>query len=490
MSTPYEDLKTLQHAIRLERGRKPPVKDLLVLSPQNDPFYAGSDGEREMAEWFAGLWERFGYTTGVHLRRVHYRILSEGTILRPDGSLYANNRTCWDWMNRASRHARYLGLIDPEDLIDKRNPTPHIHLAPGVEAGPAWDYELRREELDRLHPVLSNGWRNLASVETFVYGYDYEEALQPYHVEVWAEKTTMDDILVPLCGRTGVNYVSGAGYQSITSMVQLLRERVAQLRKPCRVLYISDYDEAGQNMPRQMARQMEFWIRQYAANCDVRVEPIVMTAEQAARYPPAPDSGAVELDAMEAIEPGKLGRIVRENIMQFRDTRLAREVHERAVAAREAVESAVDEAIEDELEVLEDLKTEAEGVYGRYRARLEALAAELDAELEPLDQRLETLQHTRLRKSSRTSSSPCRRCRSRRQARTMRDGFSTAAGTTSSSSGTTSAGVRSFAASSHSPAPIRLARRGPLSCCTRTLTRNTGPSSPGVPTVPERQKHI
>jgi hypothetical protein len=42
------------------------------------------------------------------------------------------------------------------------------------------------------------------------------EPLQPYHVEVWAEKTTMNDILVPLCSSLGTNYVSGAGYQSIT----------------------------------------------------------------------------------------------------------------------------------------------------------------------------------------------------------------------------------------------------------------------------------
>ncbi len=393
MSTPYEDLKTLQHAIRLERGRKPAITDLLVLAPQNDPFYSGSDGEREMAEWFAGLWERFGYTTGVHLRRIHYRILSEGNVYRPDGSLYENNRDNWTWMNKASRHARYLGLINPEDLVDKRNPTPHIHLVPGGEMGPAWGYDLHRERLDRLHPDLGNSWRDLASVETHVYGYAYEESLQPYHVEVWAEKTTMDDILIPLCLRLGTNYISGAGYQSITSMVDLLRGRVSHLGKPCRVLYVSDYDEAGQNMPKQMARQMEFWIRQYAASCDVRVEPIVMTAEQAAPYPKAHDTGAVELDAMEAIEPGKLGRIVRENIMQFRDTHLASGVNERAAAAREAVEQAVEDAIEDELEDLEDLKAEGEEVYGRYRVRLEALAAELDAELEPLDERLETLQH-------------------------------------------------------------------------------------------------
>ncbi len=390
MSSPYEDLKTLQQEIQLERGRKPPVKDLIILAPQNDPFYSGSDGERKDAEWFAGLWELFGYTTGVHLRRIHYRILSEGTIHRPDGSLYENSRDHWQWMNKASRHARYLGLINPEDLVDKRNPTPHIYLTPSWDDGPGWSYELHRERLDRLDPRLGNGLRDLVSVEADVIGYLYEESYQPYHVEVWAEKTTMDDILVPLCERLGTNYISGAGYQSITSMVELLRGRVS--KKPCRVLYVSDYDAAGQNMPKQMARQMEFWIRRYATECDVRVEPIVMTAEQAAPYPKAPDTGAVELDAMEAIEPGKLGRIVRDNIVQFRDVRLARKMHERNAEAREALDQEIEYEIAEEIEGVEIIKAEAEQIYERYRVTLVDLAAQLDTELAPLDERLETLQ--------------------------------------------------------------------------------------------------
>ena len=71
--TPYERLKVLQHEIWLERGRKPPIKDLIVLAPQNDPFYAGTEGQQAMAEWFAGI---FGQTTGVHLRRIHYGLVA------------------------------------------------------------------------------------------------------------------------------------------------------------------------------------------------------------------------------------------------------------------------------------------------------------------------------------------------------------------------------------------------------------------------------
>jgi hypothetical protein len=389
--TPYERLKALQNALRLQWGRKPPIKNLIVLAPKNDPFYAGTAGQREMAQWFADV---FGQATGAHLRRIHYRLVARGDVLRADGVLYENDANSWGYLNNASRFARYLGLVDPENLIDRRNPAPHIYMAPGSGFEPEWSYEMDTGRLDRIYSDLGNpDWHPLIEVEAKADGYLYEEALQPYHVEVWAEKTTMNDILVPLCRSLGANYVSGAGYQSITAMIGLLRGRVQFLEKPCRVLYVSDYDAAGRNMPKQMARQMEYWIERYASDYDIRVEPIVMTAEQAEKYPKAPDSGAVELDAMEELDPGRLARIVRENVAQFRDADLARKVHENARAAQEIVDQAVRDVIADELDSLEEVKGEAEEIYERYRGRLEDLAAEMDEDLAPLDRRLETIQH-------------------------------------------------------------------------------------------------
>ncbi len=386
-------LAGLLHAVRLERGYKPPIKDLIVLASQRDPFYAGTDTEKAMAEWFEGI---FGEATGAHLRRIHYRLVARGDVVRHDGRLYENDKNSWNYLGDASRFARYLGLVDPEDIVDRRNPAPRIYMAPGSGFEPEWSYELETNRLDRIHTSLGTAFHYRLSppvkVETEVDGYHYEEALQPYHVEVWAEKTTMNDILVPLCRTLGANYVSGAGYQSITAMVALLRDRVANLEKPTRVLYVSDYDAAGRNMPKQMARHMEFWSERYGTDYDIRVEPIVMTAEQAVKYPAAPDTGAVELDAMQELDPGLLRRIVREHVAQFRDFDLSQKVHENALAAQEAVDEAVNGAIAGERAAVEEVKGEAEEIYERYRARLETLAAELNEELAPLDERLETLQ--------------------------------------------------------------------------------------------------
>lgn len=360
-----------------------------MLASQHDPFNSGTDGDVANAEWFG---EVFGSSTGTHLRRIHYRLVSRGDVMRADGKLYENDEDSWEYLQWASKHARYQGLVDPENIVDRRNPSPHIYMAPGFGFEPEFSYELQTDRLTRIYPSLDNSWRSFIDVQTSVEGYFYEKDMQPYHVEVWAEKTTMNDVLLPLCRELGANYVSGAGYQSVTAMVSLLRDRVGRLDKPCRILYVSDYDDAGRNMPRQMARHMEFWSERYGTDHDIRVEPIVMTAEQAEKYPSAPDSGAVELDAMEELDPGLLRRVVRENVAQFHDFDLEERVDEAEEEAKVVAERRAKEAIAEEVAKVEEIKAEAEEIYQNYRPRLEELAAELNAQLAPLDERLETLQ--------------------------------------------------------------------------------------------------
>ncbi len=113
----YDSIKQLAR----EAGCK--VTDLIVLSSGNDPFYAGVPFRRERAEWFADLWNRFGFQHGVHLRRIHYVLVSqEEPILWPNGEPYQNTENDWSYLDTASLAARYLGFIPPDVLIDRRNP--------------------------------------------------------------------------------------------------------------------------------------------------------------------------------------------------------------------------------------------------------------------------------------------------------------------------------------------------------------------------------
>jgi hypothetical protein len=66
----YEAIKELARVPGLR------ASDLIVLSPGNDPFYAGVPARRERAEWFADIWQSFGYS-GAHIRRIHYIMISQ-----------------------------------------------------------------------------------------------------------------------------------------------------------------------------------------------------------------------------------------------------------------------------------------------------------------------------------------------------------------------------------------------------------------------------
>src|SRR5262249_59368554 len=99
------------------------------------PFWGGRPDGLRAAEWFAEVWTRVGGERGFHLRRLHYRVMSQDPpILMPDGSPYINTTRCAATLYDGGRDARHLGLIDVDDLIDRKNPEPTIYF-PEPESG-------------------------------------------------------------------------------------------------------------------------------------------------------------------------------------------------------------------------------------------------------------------------------------------------------------------------------------------------------------------
>ncbi|GIK42376.1 MAG: hypothetical protein BroJett011_62090 [Chloroflexota bacterium] len=353
------------------------VTELCALAPANDPFYTGRPSEIIAAEWFTNLWRSFGYGRGVHLRRVHYQIVSQNPpIARPDGRPYENTESCWDYLNNASKWARYLGLVQASAFVDRRNPEAAINAyywgddpTPGYGLTGGWDedgYELPElPELDSLPYALPDPPAFEVS--------GYESIPQPFHLEIWCEKTTMNDVLTPLCRRYSINLVTGAGEMSITAVVDFMR-RAQEANKPARILYISDFDPAGLGMPISVARKIEFFQRNEGFEAlDIRLHPIVLTADQVAHFTlprvPVKDSdlrkanfeaaygqGQVELDALEALYPGQLARIVTAAILHYHDPTLTQRAMEQKEALQQALASERQAVIEDHRDDLESLE--------------------------------------------------------------------------------------------------------------------------------------
>jgi hypothetical protein len=383
-------------------------QDVLALDRGNDPFVAGTPTDNAKAQWFAGLWRRFGYTRGVHLRRVHYQLGSQPGPRDWQDAPYLNTENAWEVLQETARLARYLDLIPPHLLVDHRNPEARVLLErplwtwpreATVELPDAWALPTITSQLaDQL---------TLAWPTPEISGYEYTAFDQPYLTEVWCEKSTMNDVLVPLCARYHATLVTGLGYLSITAIVALLR-RVVALDKPTRLLYISDFDPAGTGMPVQVARQIEFWLDQYAPGADIALVPVALTAARVARYrlPRSPikesekgkarfeatyGADACELDALEALHPGELARLVEEYLTAYHDGTLPARLRETEAEAQEVAENAWREASA-ELEAEQAaIGRDVRAILRRYEGRLAALDAELRADLAPMQERLTEL---------------------------------------------------------------------------------------------------
>jgi hypothetical protein len=353
----YSELK----ALASERGCT--VQDLIALAAHNDPFYAGKPADIALAEWFAGLWRKFGYNSGIHIRRVHYQIISQDPpVSLPNGSVYENTDICWNALNQAAKMARYLGLVNAELFVDKRNPDPLIHTS----------YEWTEPEIE----AQLNLW-TLPSVPDFpelpaFNLYNYSVA-QTYDIELWCEKSTMNDVLIPICEEYGANLQTGLGELSITATLAVAK-RIQQRNKPTVIFYISDFDPAGKSMPVAVSRKLEFFIRKLGILPKVSLIPIVLTEQQVSYYQlprtPIKDSetrgkkfeekhgtGAVELDALEALYPGELRRIVVSAIERYYDASLPQRLAETRNELQEQLDNTERSVLGWHLDEIADLRT-------------------------------------------------------------------------------------------------------------------------------------
>lgn len=318
-----------------------PITDLIALAPANDPFYTGTPRDLSLGQWFADLWQEFGYSNGVHIRRMHYQLVSQNPPVHfPNGLPYENTEQCWSELANAAKAARYLELVDPGAFVDRRNDEPISHLN-------TWR-ERRVEAYVNSDSSPEVELPELPGVPR--YGLTTDSA-QRYHLEIWCEKSTMNDILEPLARRYEGVVMYGKGELSITMALQSI-ERFQRSGRPVRIFYVSDFDPAGAGMPVSMSRKLEYFVRNLDLDLDIKLFPVVLTYAQTKHYNrllPTPiketerrkdkfeakyGAGAVELDALEALYPGELARLLNREMSRYYDNSLTRRMMEAESAIR------------------------------------------------------------------------------------------------------------------------------------------------------------
>lgn len=236
-------------------------------SMSHKPFASQTVSPEDAAAWFVErVWTPNDPEISGQLRRVHYRYLAQDTPVRPDGQAYRNSLRDWHMLQQAAYEAVRLGwlgrLLEPDS-------------AP------------------RVHPFGRN---------------------KPGRLSVWAAGNDMGDILLPLCSRHEVTFVS---HVAALSWPSLLRFAGKFYDSGTAIIYLSDYDATLEPVPvgyleKQLAK----------AGTNVRIARMALNQEHIKQYhlPPAPSIEAihpsqasqhhVELAALEGMRPGEIARMV------------------------------------------------------------------------------------------------------------------------------------------------------------------------------------
>jgi hypothetical protein len=310
---------------------------------------------------------------------------------------YENTDRCSHILFNAARDAVFLRLVPGAAIVDNKNDAPVEFLVePNVamlEVAGGLDYALYLP--DELPPLPE-----LRLIRPTI--------PQRYHVELWAEKSTMNDILLPLGQRHEVNIITGSGDLSATACRHAVN-RAERIGRPTRILYISDFDPGGMSMPVGVSSKIHFEILKRDLDLDLRVRPVVLTHAQCVEFnlPRTPtkegDSqapgfeerfgeGATELDALEAIHPGRLAEILTAEITRYRDPTLSarvaavaasvdshlHQINEDIAQANGPERLALGEEYKELRQLIADFEEKAKGVYERTHEVLAENAPDLE----------------------------------------------------------------------------------------------------------------
>lgn len=310
----------------LEQAKKLGISGTQAKVLSTDPFFVGTEKDFTDANWVAKLWDSMMLKRKkpIHLRGFHYWVQSQHT-LKPDGTKYAqvDAKKDWQYLLRCAQVARYLGIGEWKNLIDLKHPDPSdydvYYVGTGLDASNA-DFNIEKELTSRIdnfvNSLIEGVIRNHPRYRT--------DGYQTTHCEVWCEKNSMSFVIAPPCKRYQATYQPLVGQSSVEKVTMLCGRalQAANAGKKVRIFYISDNDRYGFAMPIAVARKLEFMLGD--AKADVKVNMLALTNEQVKEFdlPRAPKLGemVVELDALEAIYPGELGKIVTNAIAPYYDS--------------------------------------------------------------------------------------------------------------------------------------------------------------------------
>ncbi|MGA2466857.1 MAG: hypothetical protein ABSH06_21230 [Thermodesulfobacteriota bacterium] len=356
---------------------RPKVRHRVLAIDPFDISQRPAPAELGWAKWFKEITE--GVNPPYHIRRIHYRTLGK---LKPDDSTYENTTNNSSLLAKASIYARYLGLVDFDLIEDRKNEGEVVQVVYDPDEV-STDFSINPKsftypEIDGAEDVVQVNSENCIE-----YGVGIR---QPYHLEIWVEKSTMNDILIPITKKYRTRLVVASGQFSLTN-VKDLYEGIKDLEKPVRIFYLRDFDPAGENMPTAVARKIEWFIRTRRPEIDLKLFDVALTDEQCVKYklPRTPISekkglkykaafeekygeGATELDALEALHPGTLTNILDDAISPYFDEELEETITDLEESETERLEQSQEDIVS---EIVESKRVKLDPLIEEYNILME-----------------------------------------------------------------------------------------------------------------------
>lgn len=304
------------------------LPDLTVLTAANDPYRLDTPACRVAGGWVADQMARLvPGDEKVHLRGLHYRLMATGKVLKPNGEIYRNTDADYTWLGEyAAKAARWLEFVPFDRIVDEKNEPPEILTLDGEPFRHTWlapGLGVELPEPDDLMPYLNYG----------------TAIRQPYRIILIGEKSSLRPVLLPFAEQVAGELLLPSGELSDT-MIYDMAERAAADDRPAVVLYFSDFDPAGYNMPTVVARKLQALRDLKFPNLDISVHPVALTYKQVIDLdlPSTPLKAGelradgwrerwgreqTEIDALAALQPEVLRRLAADAIAPFFDTSLA-----------------------------------------------------------------------------------------------------------------------------------------------------------------------
>ena len=361
------------------------LKDLTVLATQNDPFRIDTPARHRDGEWLAitaqelGLGER-----PIHLRGLHYMVLGRE---KPDGTPYANTEDDWLWLSAAAgKAARYLGYIPFDQIIDQRNeaPTVHIFEEPYPQAYLNIDLDVLVPDVQDMEPRI---------------GVDGFDGVQPYKLVYAGEKSSLKDVLGPVATEYKADLYLPTGEMSDTMIYQMAKIG-AEDGRPMVVLYFSDCDPSGWQMPISVGRKLQAFKEGWFPGLEFEVYRAALTPEQVAEYglPCTPLKATerradrwqkamgieqTEIDALASLNPRLLRKVARAATDPFFDKTLASRVFDAQGRWMDEAQAIINESTS--TGGLEEIREQAAEKLDEMREQVEELTEQLRVDVDDFD---------------------------------------------------------------------------------------------------------